>query len=396
MPWKNQMNERMQFVMRLESGERMSALCREFNISRKTGYKFLNRWQEYGREGLFDRSKRPYRSPNRTPRDLEALVIESRFRHPTWGPKKLHWELEREHPGLPLPGVSTMAVILRREGLVHGRKRPRRRASPTLGPLREATSPNAVWCIDFKGQFKTGKRYCYPLTVSDQHTRYLLGCEALEGTQGQPVMDALASVFRLYGVPEAMRSDNGSPFASTGRHGLSKVGVWLMRQNIHLERIEPGHPEQNGRHERMHRTLKQETARPAKCNILAQQERFDAFRDEYNNNRPHEGLGMKTPADVYQPSLRAYVERPKPLEYPLHDFSVVVNNEGKARIKPAKKSVYIGTAFAGQRIGLRGLDKDCWLAHFMTTELGLVDGKLHTLIAVPAEKTQHWTPNSED
>jgi len=231
----------------------------------------------------------------------------------------------------------------------------------------------------------TGRKWCYPLTVSDQFSRYLLGCEGLESTKGQPVKDVMASVFRIHGVPKAIRSDNGCPFASTGRQGLSQVGVWLMRQGIALERIEPGHPEQNGRHERMHRTRKQETARPAKSNILAQQERFDAFRDEYNSQRPNEALGMKTPADLYNPSTKVFVERPEPLEYPLHDYEVEVHQDGKTRLPNRRKPVYIGTAFAGERIGVREIEKGCSIAHFMGIELGLIDDDLGGIIAIPTK-----------
>jgi transposase InsO family protein len=248
----------------------MMDLCREFGISRKTGYKVWKRYQEEGIEALMDRSRRPYSSPNKTPRLTVALIVDLRLLKPTWGPKKLLWLLRKHYPDVPLPAESTIALILKREGLVKGRKR-RRRATPTVGPLTEGQAPNDVWAIDYKGQFKLGNgNYCYPLTMTDQFSRFILLCEALESTRREPAQVALKHVFRAFGVPKVVRSDNGVPFASTGRCGLSRLGVWMMRQGIKLERIEPGHPEQNGRHERMHRTLKQETTRPARGNNLAQ------------------------------------------------------------------------------------------------------------------------------
>ena len=375
MPWRSccLMNERLKFVSRLLSGERMAELCREFGISRKTGYKFLRRYESDGEKGLYDRRRLPHRSPNRTPRDMVELIIEARHRRPTWGPKKLRWLLEREHPGVRLPAVSTFAVILKREGLVKGRRR-RRRVTPSDKPLQEARRPNEVWAMDFKGQFRMGNgRYCYPLTVSDQHSRYLVLCEGLDSTSAAPSVQALKLAFRTYGLPQVIRSDNGSPFASTGRLGLTTLSVWLMRLGIELERIQPGQPQQNGRHERMHRTLKAETARPAQGNVLAQQECFDRFRKQYNEGRPHEALDMKTPKDVYEPSSKRYSEPLAPLTYPLHDLSCRVTQCGHIKVPVFSRSHYIGQALAGQHLGLRELDDGCWLVNFMHLELGYID-----------------------
>jgi len=319
MPWKvsDPVSERMKFITRLLEGERMSDLCGEFGISRKTGCKLRARYASEGLAGLYDRSRRPHRSPRRTPTVVADQVVALRQRYPTWGPKKLRARLEKLHPEVLWPAASTIGVLLKDAGLVDGRKR-RRRAWPTPpSQRRESSSANELWSIDFKGQFRMGNsRYCYPLTVSDHFSRYLLGCEALEATKAEPAARALESVFRTHGLPERMRSDNGTPFASTGLGGLTQLSVWLLRLGIELERIEPGHPEQNGRHERIHLTLKQETTRPAGGNLLQQQERFDDFCTRYNQERPHEALQMRTPAAIYQPSARKLPEALEPPTYP--------------------------------------------------------------------------------
>jgi len=232
----------------------------------------------------------------------------------------------------------------------------------------------AARAIDYKGQFKLGNgNYCYPLTMTDQFSRFILLCEALESTRREPAQVALKHVFRAFGVPKVVRSDNGVPFASTGRCGLSRLGVWMMRQGIKLERIEPGHPEQNGRHERMHRTLKQETTRPARGNNLAQQEAFDAFVNEFNNDRPHEALKMRRPAEVYQPSPQKYVSERIPLTYPTHDIETTVKNTGGAYFKPLRKHFFVGEAFAGERVAFREIEAHCWVVNFMDLELGYID-----------------------
>ena len=380
------MNERTKFVHRLEDGERMTDLCREFGISRKTGYKIRKRYEEDGIEALIDRSRRPLSSPNRTPKLIVDLIVELRMLKPTWGPKKLLWLLKKHYPAVPLPAESTIALILKREGLVKSRRR-RRRASPTAGPLTQGTAPNDVWAIDFKGQFRLGNgRYCYPLTLTDQYSRYILLCESLGSTKAEPAKVALRHVFREHGLPKVMRSDNGSPFASTGRCGVSRLGIWMMRQGIRLERIQPGHPEQNGRHERMHRTLKQETTRPSRSNSLAQQEAFDAFVYDFNTNRPHEALKMRPPADCYRPSPRKYVSVPEPLTYPVHDIETTVRGSGSAYFSPLKKHLFIGEAFKGQRIGFRELDDHCWAVNFMDLEIGYVDINTQQLLTTASMK----------
>jgi putative transposase len=385
-PWKesDKMTERMKFISRYLEGERISDLSREFGISRQTGHTLVRRYREQGVVGLQDRSSRPHRSPQRTPDPIAKQVLGLRKRHPTWGPRKLRTRLEELQPETKWPAASTIGVLLEDAGMTKKRRR-RRRATPSRTPLRNSQAPNEVWCIDFKGEFRMGNRsYCYPLTVSDHHSRYLLGCEALEGTRTQETELALQSVFSEYGLPDAMRSDNGTPFASTGRLGLSKLSVWLMRLGIALERIQPGRPDQNGRHERLHLTLKQETTRPASLHILAQQERFDAFRKTYNGVRPHEALGMKPPASVYKPSKKKFPERLPSLEYPLHDHTIRVYTNGALYFPPLGQ-IQLGLAFIGQDVGLRELDEGTWLVSFMDLDLGYLDAETKSIIDIPTQ-----------
>lgn len=361
----------------------MTDLCREFGISRKTGYKLKKRYGEVGAEGLFDQSRKPRRSPNRTPRDIADRIVAHRKRYPTWGPKKLRQSLMTQEPEIRWPAASTIGVLLKDAGLVDGRKR-RRRASPTPPTGRvEAREPNELWAIDHKGDFqlKNGTR-CYPLTVSDDFSRYFLGCEALASTGMEPAGAAMERVFAEYGLPQRIRSDNGTPFASTGLCGLTQLTVWFMRLGIELERIEPGHPEQNGRHERMHLTLQQDVLRPPADNLLQQQEAFDAYLPVYNKERPHEALGMKVPDAVYVRSERRLPKRLPELEYPLHDASKRVDTYG--RIYFRGRLTYIGAALVGQRLGLRQLDDLTWLVSFMEMDLGYLDRETNRVVQMPS------------
>lgn len=350
----------------------MTDLCKEFGISRKTGYKLRDRFLDHGSRGFEDRSRRPHRSPFETADDVIDLIVEWRSNHPTWGPKKIRSEIGKKHPGVKVPACSTIGEILSRKHLVKRRKR-RRKAPPSLTPLHESDAPNQVWCCDFKGEFRLGnQRYCYPLTVSDHFSRFLLCCESLEGPTEQGVRPAYEAMFTEYGVPDAMRSDNGTPFASTGLAGLTSLSVWWMRLGIRLERIAPGHPEQNGRHERMHLTLKQDTTRPPKQNFLQQQERFDRFRKEFNGARPHEALGMKYPAEVYEPAVRKYESELAPLKYPLHDEVRPVYPCGNVSV-PGQGKRYLSQALRNENIGLRELTPGNWLATFMDLDLGVFE-----------------------
>lgn len=351
----------------------MTDLCREFGISRKTGYKFRDRFSRNGIVGLHDQSKAPGRTPHRTQDAIVELLVAMRRRHTTWGPKKIKSRLEEKHPGLKIPAVSTIAEILDRHGLVQRRKR-RQRRERFLDVLTSAGAPNDLWCIDFKGQFRLGNgRYCYPLTITDQFSRYLLCCEGFDRIDGALVRETMTDVFREHGLPDGIRSDNGTPFASTGLLRLSRLSVWWMRLGIKPERIEPGEPQQNGRHERMHLTLKQETTRPAAANLLQQQERFDLFDHSFNHQRPHEALGQTPPARHFKPSERLFPS-PLPLpQYPLHDVIRRVARCGHVGVVGGKTEFFLSTALAGQTVGLRELGEGCWLVTFMDLDLGLYD-----------------------
>ncbi|WP_421917471.1 IS481 family transposase [Mesorhizobium sp.] len=381
MPWMecSVMDERVRFVGRLLDGEAMSDVCRSFGISRKTGYKIFNRYRDEGLEALTDRSRRPVRYANQLPEPIERLIVTAKKDKPRWGARKIRELLvSRLNGDVRIPAKSTVHAVLDRHGLVaHGRHR-RQGCKAEGTELSRAVKPNDLWCADFKGEFKLGTgRYCYPLTVTDQASRYLLACEALESTKEAPVIEAFARLFRERGLPTAIRSDNGLPFASpNGLYNLSRLSVFWLRVGIDIERIKPGHPQQNGRHERMHRTLKAETTRPASANSLQQQATFDAFKAEFNTQRPHEALAMKTPAERYAPSSRAYVGLPD-LSYPLHDRDVIVTNCG--RICMHRKKINISHVLAGQKLGIKEVDDGIWLVSFMRYDLGYIDLEQRTL-----------------
>ena len=373
------MDERLRFIARLLEGEKMAPMCREFGISRVTGYKIWGRYRQEGLEALTDRSRRPVRYANQLPDQIERLIVDSKKDKPHWGARKIRELLVRKLAGdVRIPARSTVHAVLDRHGLV-SRARKRRRANKAEGtPLSQSALPNDLWCADFKGEFKTGNgRYCYPLTVTDQVSRYLLACEALESTKETPVIEAFLRLFKEFGLPDAIRSDNGLPFASpNGLYNLSRLSVWWLRLGIAIERIRPGCPYQNGRHERMRRTLKQETARPPGMNILQQQDRFDRFVSEFNEERPHQALAMKTPTELYTPSSRAYQGLPE-LEYPFHDRDILVTACG--RICMARKKINVSTVLAGQRLGIKEVDDGIWLLSFMHYDLGYIDLEQRTL-----------------
>jgi len=371
------MDERLRFVSRLLDGEAMTEVCREFGISRKTGYKIFDRYKATGLEALTDRSRRPVRYANQLPAQIESLIVAFKREKPHWGARKIRELLVRRLDGdVRVPAKSTIHAVLHRNGLVKPLGRPRSRATGT--GLSTGARPNDLWCADFKGEFKLGDgRYCYPLTVTDHASRYLLLCEALESTREAPAITAFEQLFQERGLPAAIRSDNGVPFASpNGLYGLSKLSVWWLRLGISIERIKPGHPQQNGRHERMHLTLKKETTKPAGMNSLQQQARFDAFVEEFNTERPHEALGMKRPADVYSASPRPYRGLPD-LTYPLHDREAVVTACG--RICMHRKKINVSLVLAGQRLGIKEVDEGIWLVSFMHYDLGFIDLEQKTL-----------------
>lgn len=304
MPWKESsvMEERLRFVARFLDGETMSELCREFGISRKTGYKIFNRYKEHGLAALTDRSRRPVRYANQLPAQVESLIVRLKHNKPHWGARKIRELLiKRLASDVRVPAKSTVHAVLDRHGLVKRMGRKRNRASGT--PLSPGATPNDLWCADYKGEFKLGnRRYCYPLTVTDHASRFVLMVEGLDSTRQALAFTAFERLFAERGLPQAIRSDNGVPFASANAlFNLSKLSVWWLRLGIAIERIKPGCPQQNGRHERMHLTLKKEATRPPGINSLQQQAKFDDFVDEFNNERPHEALEMKCPAQVYNP-----------------------------------------------------------------------------------------------
>jgi len=384
-PWKvaKPLDLKLEFIVRLQRGERIGDLCREYGIARKTGHKLANRYVELGAIGLEEQSKAPKHTPHKTRPEIVDLVLKEKRAHPTWGPRKLKVVLE-QRLGHAMPAASTLGEILGRAGLVEKRqRRPWQPTKPTK--LRTAAEPNDIWCIDYKGQFRLGDRsYCYPLTVTDQYSRYLLGCEGMSAISDEAAREACEEIFRRNGLPEAIRSDNGAPFASTGLAGLTKLSVYWLRLGIALDRIRPSHPEENGRHERMHRTLKRETTRPAYANLLQQQERFDAFVEEYNWRRPHEALAMRTPAAVYTPSPRLYPARLPELRYPMHDDVLQVSKHGYVRLRQ-RVHIYISTALAYQDIGIRELDDGRWLLSFASLDLGYIDGRRFTAPSIPPE-----------
>lgn len=371
------MDERMRFVIRLKDGESMASLCREFGISRKTGYKIFERYEECGLEGLSDRTRRPFRYANQLPEQVEAAIVSTKREKPHWGARKIRERLVRRLPhAVRVPAASTIHAVLDRHDLVSRPRRPRTRAEGT--PLSEGLSPNDLWCTDFKGEFMLAdRRYCYPLTVTDHASRYLLLCEALESNAEKPVFTAFERLFKERGLPGAIRSDNGVPFASpNGLFNLSKLSVWWLRLGIGIERIRPGHPQQNGRHERMHLTLKQQATRPAGANLLQQQAKFDAFIEEFNRERPHEALAMKCPAEVYRPSTRPYQGIPEP-HYPFHDKTLLVTSCGRLCLH--RKKINLSTSLAGQAVGIKEVEDGIWLVSFMCYDLGYIDLEERTL-----------------
>jgi putative transposase len=364
------MDERLRFVARLLEGEKMAPLCREFGISRKTGYKVFHRYKGCGLEGLTDRSRRPYRQANQLPMQIERLIVRLKKEKPAWGAPKIRERLRRQYPDVRTPAISTVHAVLDRHGLVKRRRRRRYKAEGTA--LSKADRPNELWCADYKGEFMLAdRRYCYPLTISDFSSRYLLACDALATTREKYAFVVFERVFQEFGLPKAIRTDNGVPFASPNSlFGLSKLSVWWLRLGIQIERIRPGHPEQNGRHERMHLTLKKEATQPAAANFLQQQAKFDTFADEYNQERPHQALDMKFPAELYTPSRRPY-RGLEEVDYPLHDKTVTVTQCGRVCFR--RKKIHLSTVLAGQNVGIKQVDERIWLVSFMQYDLGFFD-----------------------
>jgi putative transposase len=383
MPWQecSKVEERMRFVARLLEGEKMAVLCREFDIARKTGYKIFQRYKDSGTRGFDDRSRRPYRHANKLPFQIEALIVRIRKEHPTWGAPKIREKLRRLHNEVQLPAISTVHAVLDRNGLVDsGRNRARYRAEGTT--LSVATRPNELWCADYKGEFMLAdRRYCYPLTITDYSSRYLLCCDALESTQERYAFTAFERTFKDFGLPLGIRTDNGVPFASRSAFfGLSKLSVWWLRLGIQIERIKPGHPTQNGRHERMHLTLKKEATKPPAKNFLQQQAKFDRFIKVFNQDRPHQALAMKYPGELYTCSPRPYTGL-SDVEYPFHDRTITVTECG--RICIGRRKINLSQVFAGQDVGVKEVEEKIWLVTFMHYDLGFFDHQTGRIECAP-------------
>jgi putative transposase len=364
------MDERLKFIARLLDGDKMAELCREFGVSRKTGYKILNRYNSCGLQGLTDRSRRPYRQANQLPVQIETLIVRLKQDKPTWGAPKIREKLARRYPDVHTPAISTVHAVLDRHGLVKPRKGRPNKAKGT--PLSHPCQPNDLWCADYKGEFMLAdRRYCYPLTISDFASRYLIACEALSTTKETYAFSVFEAAFKEFGLPRSIRTDNGVPFASPNAlFGLSKLSVWWLRLGIAIERIKPGNPQQNGRHERMHLTLKLETTKPAGNNFLQQQAKFDDFIDCYNNERPHQALNMHCPVEYYAPSTRAYNGLPD-IVYPLHDKTVTVTTCGRVCFN--RQKINLSIVFAGQKVGVKQVSDRIWLVSFMDYDLGYFD-----------------------
>jgi len=370
MPWRetSAMDERLRFVQDVHRpGWSIAELCRRYEVSRKTGYKWLAAYERAGPAGLADGSHRPHTSPQATTPTVVRLILDLQRRY-TWGARKVRRLLQARVPADQVPTKTTIHRILER----HGRVRPRRRSQRRFhagAPGTPMEHPNAVWTADFKGQFRTGNGvYCYPLTVQDGATRYLLGCRGLPAPTTEGSQPVLAQLFRRYGLPERIRTDNGQPFASHALGRLSTLSVWWVRLGIRPELIEPAHPEQNGRHERMHKTLKAATARPPQAHLAAQQGCFDRFRQRYNDERPHEALGDATPASCYAPSPRPYRSRLEPLVYPGHYERRLVSRNGGVRWK--HRWVNASHLFAELEIGFEEIDDGLWNVYFGPVWLG--------------------------
>lgn len=391
MPWKETcaVDERIAFVRDVLRSEASKAeLCRRYGISRPTGDKWLERFDVLGPAGMDDLSSVPHRHPNQVPEEVADMLTALRRRHMTWGPRKLLAYLARRHSGKRWPAASTVGELLRREGLSVRRVR-RHRTPPYTQPFCGCGQPNGTWCADFKGWFRTGDgKVCHPLTITDAFSRYLLRCQGMTRTSTDRVRGVFESAFREYGLPGAIRTDNGPPFASGAVSGLSRLSIWWLKLGIVPERIEPGRPEQNGRHERMHLTLKQEATRPAERTLRSQQGRFESFLREYNEDRPHEALGQRPPSELYERSARAFPSREPEPAYA--DDMEVRSVRHSGEIKWRNRRLYVGQLLAGERVGLAVVQDGRWLMYFCRQPLGLLDERRWKLWTVADARRKGW------
>jgi putative transposase len=381
MPWKETcvVDERLKFIGKyLRQEGSMSSLCREFHISRKTGYTLVHRYLLEGPLGLYDRSRAPHYHPRAVSEDIISAILNLRAIHPRWGSRKLLAWLNKHRPRTQWPSASTIGRILSR----HGQSVPRRhkrRTPPYTEPFRDSSKPNMIWCADFKGWFRTGDgKRCEPLTVTDSYSRYVLACRALPRATHAQVRPVFESLFSCYGLPWVIRTDNGTPFASAAMGGLSRLSVWWIKLGILPERIDPGHPEQNGRHERFHRTLKEETISPPEFSLPHQQVAFDRFCKEFNHERPHQALNYQTPSDQYHRSSRPLPTRPLEIAYPDHMVTRKVRCSGQIWWKG--KELFVSETLAGEPIGLEPIDENLFTVYYGPIELARLDEKKGKLI----------------
>jgi putative transposase len=383
MPWKETcaMDEKVQMIGDwLKKEHTVTELGEHYQVSRKTVYRWIKRYQAEGIKGLQEGSHAPFKHPNATGHETASEIIITKRRHDTWGPKKIVSWLQERRPEEHWPAVSTAQGILRKEGLVQTRKH-RRHTPPYSHPFQQCTQPNDSWSIDYKGQFRTGDgRLCYPLTITDNYSRYLLSCRGLRHPSHEATRPLLERAFQEYGLPLAIRSDNGAPFASTGLGGLSRLAVWLLRLHIRPERIEPAHPEQNGRHERMHRSLKAAVCQPPKSCLARQQMAFDNFKTDFNDERPHEALNMKTPGSLYQPSRRLYPSNLPKVEY--DSWLTVRKVMPSGGIKWCNNYIYVSQALAGEPVGLKQITETTWEIWFSFLRLGMVDATKQKVLPI--------------
>lgn len=377
MPWQetSTMDERARFVIDVETSEySMSDLCRHYGISRKTGYKWWHRYLEGGIGELADRSRAPHHHPRAVRSEVKEAIEAIKARYCRWGPRKIRAKLQRDYPEWErYPAASTIGAYLRQKGLTHPR-RHKAKATPSE-VLTRGNAPNEVWCIDFKGHFRTDDGHrCNPLTISDEVSRYIICCRHVDQMRYRLVKMQCETVFREYGLPKAIRSDNGAPFSGHGLCGLSRLSYWWIRLGISPERIEPGRPQQNGRHERMHKTLKAETAQPPASTLQAQQKAFDAFRREFNEERPHEALEMRTPAERYIASPRELPSRLPPVNYPAHMEVRKVSTRGE--IYYLAKRIFITESLIGDQVGIEQVSDDLSALYFCTYLLGYIDHRI--------------------
>lgn len=375
MPWKETcpMKQRVAMIGDwIKDESSIAELSRIYGVSRVTVYKWLERFQKEGPAGVKEHSRAPRSHPNAVPEEMIKEIITARTSHPSWGPKKIQDLLRHQYPDEDWPSQSTMTMIFRREGLVKTRH-TRQPVVPYTQPFLACDGPNKVWSADFKGQFRTKDgNACYPLTITDNFSRFILLCRGLEHPNQQTVIPWFEATFRRYGLPEAIRTDNGTPFASNGLGGLSRVSAWFIKLGIQHERIEKGHPEQNGRHERMHRTLKEETCKTPQSSLQAQQRVFNEFVNEYNFSRPHEAIAMKKPGDLYENSNRYYSRRLTTIRYESEYFVRSVRPNGE--IKWKGKLVYLTPALGGEKVGLAQLhNENEWEVFYGPLKLGILD-----------------------